>query len=253
MPLFEPPRLLRQGDAAVTLQWGDEVSDEAHARVVGCVQSIERAIADNRLHGVRACVPAFASLTVHFDEPSAAAWPVDASLSAIWLAREALLVQLARAAKPVTRAGRRWCVPVCFDADFAPDLPALAAAKGLSERAAIEALLAARLKVYMLGFMPGFAYMGGVPAMLQLPRRSTPRPSVPPRSLAVAGAMAGFYPWASPGGWHLVGRTPLALFDPTADEPALLAAGDEVQLQAMDRGPFEALDGGDRRPWLVER
>jgi KipI family sensor histidine kinase inhibitor len=94
----------------------------------------------------------------------------------------------------------------------------------------------------MLGFQPGFPYMGGLPAALERPRRATPRTVVPERSVAVAGRMCAVYPWRSPGGWHLLGRTPLALFDATAADPAWLHPGDEVHWRAIDRARFDALE-----------
>jgi inhibitor of KinA len=104
-------------------------------------------------------------------------------------------------------------------------------------------MIGSTFRVYMLGFQPGFPYMGGLPAALEMPRRATPRSVVPERSLAVAGRMCAVYPWRSPGGWHLLGRTPLALFDAARSvEPAWLRAGDEVRWAAVDRAAFDVLE-----------
>ncbi|MBU4518857.1 MAG: allophanate hydrolase subunit 1, partial [Gammaproteobacteria bacterium] len=103
-------------------------------------------------------------------------------------------------------------------------------------------LLAATFRVYMLGFQPGFPYMGGVPPELHMPRLPAPRQKVPAQSLAVAGEMCAVYPWESPGGWNLLGRTPVVLFDLRhAEQPALLAAGDEVRCHAVDRATHDRL------------
>ena len=110
-------------------------------------------------------------------------------------------------------------------------------------RQVIEVLCGATFQVYMIGFMPGFPYMGGLPAALEMPRLSSPRKAVPARSLAIAGAMCAVYPWESPGGWRLLGRTPLPFF--SAQEraaPALLAAGDRVRWQAITRAEFDVLE-----------
>lgn len=247
-----PPRLLPLGDGAVTLQFGDTVDAATHARVLGFVHALEQALAapagPGALGGVREWLPSFAAVTVIADDAHEAAAA----------ARDAALLALARQAAPRPVAGRHWRLPVCFDAEFAPDLPALAAARGLAE-AQVQALFTAtRFRVYLLGFLPGFAYLGDLPEALAWPRRATPRREVPERSVAVAGRMAAVYPWASPGGWHLIGRTPVRLFEADAPEPALLRAGDTLSWLAIDRDRYEALaqraaaGALDRRDWCTD-
>jgi len=125
---------------------------------------------------------------------------------------------------------REHAFEVVFGGDAGPDLDAVAAATGLGADAVVGRLAAARLTVAFLGFSPGFPYLIGLPPELELPRRPSPRPRVPAGSVAIAGSFAGIYPSATPGGWHLVGRTEATLFDPTADPPARLAPGDTVRL-----------------------
>jgi KipI family sensor histidine kinase inhibitor len=225
-------RLLPLGDGAVTLQFGTEVSAEANARALGFCQALAQAVQRGELPGVVEWVPAFASVTVHAD---------DADESAA-TARDARLLALAEGAAPRRSAGRRWRLPACFEPAHAPDLAALAAARALSPQQAVELIVATPFRVYMLGFLPGFPYLGDLPAALEVPRLATPRREVPERSIAVAGRMCAVYPWASPGGWHLVGRTPVRLFDAAADEPALLRAGDEVVWQPVDAPTYDALE-----------
>ena len=233
MTRTDPPvRLLPLGDGAVTLQFGTEVSAAANARVLGFCRALADAVKQGELPGVVEWVPAFASVTVHCDDAD------EASAAA----RDTKLLALAAAAAPLQTAGRRWRLPACFDADHAPDLGALAEARGLSVAQAIELIAGTPFRVYMLGFLPGFPYLGDLPAALEVPRLASPRREVPERSIAVAGRMCAVYPWASPGGWHLVGRTPVRLFDPDADEPALLAPGDEVSWQPVDAATYDALD-----------
>jgi inhibitor of KinA len=216
----------------VTLQFGTEVSAEANARVLGFCRALADAVQRGELAGMVEWVPAFASVTVHADEADEAAAA----------ARDARLLALARSAVPLQAAGRHWRLPACFDARFAPDLQALAEARGLSPQQAIEAIVATPFRVYMLGFLPGFPYLGDLPAALEMPRLATPRREVPERSIAVAGRMCAVYPWASPGGWHLVGRTPVRLFDASAAEPALLAPGDELRWLPVDADTYAALE-----------
>lgn len=232
MPPTPAPRLLPLGDSAWTVELGQHIDDGTHARVMG----LSTLIAEQRgqhplLARVTDVVPTFRSLTVHFDAALTDAGALGAHLLA-----------LAQHAQGVHQTGRAWVLPVCFDDDLAPDLPQLCEARGLSRAAAIGLLLSVRLRVYQIGFQPGFAYMGSVPAALNMPRLSAPRQKVPAQSVAVAGAMCAIYPWESPGGWNLVGRTPLQLFDLRhAEQPAMLAAGDAVQWTAVDRATHDAL------------
>lgn len=229
------PRLRPLGDAAWIVEFGTVIDDAIHARVMGLAQALADAQQRGAWPQVLEWVPAYTTLTVHFNGSD----DNDVALHAA-----ADLLALARTAPPLLQPGRRWSLPVCFDADCAPDLAALAQARGLTVDAAVALLTRTPFKVYMLGFQPGFPYMGGLPAALEMPRRATPRTVVPERSLAVAGRMCAVYPWRSPGGWHLVGRTPLRLFDlRNGAAPAWLQAGDEVRWFAVNRAQFDDIEG----------
>ena len=228
------PRLHPLGDAAWIVDFGSSIDETTHERVMGLAQALADAQARGQWSAIVEWVPAYTSLTVHFS--------VDETGDAAFDAAGALLA-LARDTAPLSRPGRRWRLPVCFDAEFAPDLDELAQSRGLSPQQVVALMTRTAFRVYMLGFQPGFPYMGGLPAALEQPRRATPRTSVPERSLAVAGRMCAIYPWRSPGGWHLLGRTPLALFDATLPvDPAWLHPGDEVHWVAIDRGSFDELE-----------
>lgn len=226
------PRLLPVGDAAWTVEFGNAVDPAIHGRVLGFCSLLDTLAGDDRLAGVVEWVPAFRSVTVHFDP-----------LAADALAVRAVLADLAGKGGSLSAAGCRWHIPVCFDADCAPDLTAVAAEKGLAPEAVVRLLTDSVLTVYMLGFLPGFPYLGGVPAALDMPRLATPRKVVPARSIAVAGRMCAAYPWESPGGWRLLGRTPIRLFDPAnGRRPALLSPGDEVVWEPVDRATYDRLE-----------
>lgn len=233
--------LLALGDAAWTVEFGDAIDPTVHARVLGFAAALERVrSAAASASGEDAepwaaivdVVPTFRSLTAHYDPLRCDGEKLGAALLA-----------LAESAGTASSVGRQWTIPVCFDADLAPDLDDLATAKGLSREAVIALLCEATFQVYMIGFMPGFPYMGGLPEQLQMPRLASPRKAVPARSLAVAGAMCAVYPWKSPGGWRLLGRTPIPMFS-AADvaSPALLASGDRVRWRAVDRDAYSALE-----------
>jgi KipI family sensor histidine kinase inhibitor len=233
LPSTTHPLLRPLGDTAWIVEFGSVVDEPTHERVMGLARALGEAKALGRWSEVVECVPAYTTLTVHF----AATGDADAAQDAA-----AALLALAGSAPPLSRPGRRWRLPVCFDAEFAPDLDELAKAKDLSREQVVALMTGTAFRVYMLGFQPGFPYMGGLPGALERPRRATPRTVVPERSLAVAGRMCAVYPWRSPGGWHLLGRTPLALFDAAHSDPAWLHAGDEVHWVAVERLVFDELE-----------
>ena len=225
-----PPRLLPLGDTAWTLEFGDRIDPALHARVLGLAEALgaARASAGAPFSAIVDVVPTFRSLTVHYN-------PLQVDGERLGLD----LLRLAESAGSVSQAGRHWQIPVCFDDEYAPDLDELAQSKGLAREAVIALMTEATFQVYMIGFMPGFPYMGGLPEVLEVPRLSSPRKAVPARSLAIAGAMCSVYPWESPGGWRLLGRTPVPMFSASeADSPSLLASGDRVRWQAIDQARY---------------
>ena len=234
---FSPEaRLLPLGDAAWTVEFGETIDPSLYARVQGLASALARARSEaapgTAYAAINDVVPTFRSLSVYFDPLRTDAQGLGDTL-----------LQLARSSGSLEGAGREWLIPVCFDADFAPDLDALALAKGMRRDEVVALMCETVFQVYMIGFMPGFPYMGGLPKVLELPRLSTPRKAVPARSLAVAGAMCAVYPWQSPGGWHLLGRTPLPMFTASdSDSPSLLASGDRVRWQAIDRARYDAIE-----------
>jgi KipI family sensor histidine kinase inhibitor len=227
-----PVRLLSVGDAAWTVEFGSAMDPAIHGRVLGFCSLLDTLSADGRLEGVVEWVPTFRSVTVHFNPDQADA-----------MALRDLLGELAGKSGILSAAGCRWHIPVCFDAECAPDLADVATAKGLTPEAVVQLLTDSVFSVYMLGFLPGFPYLGGVPEVLDMPRLASPRKVVPARSIAIAGRMCAAYPWESPGGWRLLGRTPVRLFDAAnSRRPALLAPGDEVVWEAVDTATYAEID-----------
>ena len=220
-------RLLLLGDTAWTVEFGSTIDPVLHARVLGLAETIDKARSDALFSAIVDVVPTFRSLTVHYDPLRCDGQRLGAAL-----------LQLAETSGAKEAVGRQWRLPVCFDDEFAPDLAELAQIKGLTREAVIDLLTTVEFRVYMVGFMPGFPYMGGLPAELQMPRLASPRKAVPERSLAVAGEMCAVYPWESPGGWRLLGRTPVPMFSAADPVPALLASGDRVRWRAIDRATY---------------
>lgn len=135
-------------------------------------------------------------------------------------------------------------IPICCDPDFAPDLERVAHDAGLTSDAASDLHASAEYRVRFLGFSPGFAYMDGLPTPLHAPRLDSPRPRVRAGSVGIAGARTGIYPSDSPGGWRLIGATPLRMFDPAREDAALLSPGDRVRFRRITRAEFDALARG---------
>ena len=217
-------RLLPMGDAACTLELGQGIAPETNARCHDLARRFRDWLDSSQTPGVLDVVPTFRSVTVHVD-------PLRADAQAMG----EQLMQLAQATHTQHLPMREWRLPVCFGGEQGLDLEAVARQTQHSPSELIAAVCATPLRVYAMGFMPGFPYLASLPEALQLPRRSTPRTAVAPQTLAIAQAMACVYPWASPGGWHLLGHMPITLFDlRSPQQPALLAAGDALQFYAVD-------------------
>ena len=245
---YSEPKLLAMGDAAWTIELGADIDIDVNARCMGLAAAIAADIEAGTLVGILDIVPTFRSVTVHFDprEPASHSLP-------------AHLQSLARVASAPPTARRTWRLPACFDARYAPDLQAVAERQGISPDTVVAEFLSTPLRVYAMGFMPGFAYMAQIPQALACPRLTTPRTQVPPKSLAIAGRMAAIYPWLSPGGWNLIGAVPIPTFDLQVNgSPALFEAGDRVSFFAVDTATYQALEKpvrdpiAQRREFLVE-
>lgn len=156
-------------------------------------------------------------------------------------AQDALGLAIEQSSSLTEQPGRRVVLPVCYDVSMAPDLQRVCEITGLSATEVIARHQDALYEAELVGFMPGFAYLGGLDATLRVPRLSTPRPAVPAGSLGITGTQCAVYPTATPGGWNLIGRCPLQIFDPHRAQPALIALGDSVQFQSISVSEFERL------------
>ena len=207
-----PVRLYPLGDEALVCESPPPASLDVQRRV-WAVAALAR-----DWPPVREVVPGMNNLTLLFDPLTADRDALAAQLAAAW-----------READDTAIAGRDIDVPVEYGGEFGPDLAAVAAHTGLTAQQVIERHAAGEYVVFFDGFQPGFAYLGGLAAALHTPRRSEPRLAVPAGSVGIGGEQTGIYPAASPGGWQLIGRTQLALFDPARNPPALLLPGDRVR------------------------
>ena len=218
-------RIAAAGDAALLLEFPQEISPAINARAIALADVLRRRCGT----AIRDAVVGYATLTVYFDP-----LVVDAA----WL--EAEMSDAAAALEDLPDGtGAVIEVPVCYGGDFGPDLEDVASF-GRCEADEVIALHAAgSYRVYMVGFVPGFAYMASVDARIAAPRRSSPRTAVPPGSVAIAGGQTGIYPSATPGGWNIIGRTWLKLYDPDRPQPFLFRAGDTVRFRPVSRDDYE--------------
>ncbi|MCM8626729.1 5-oxoprolinase subunit PxpB [Accumulibacter sp.] len=227
-------RLLDAGDTALTIEFGETVDRRLLARVAAAEEILAQRVAAGRLAGVVETVPTFRSLTVIYD-------PLRTSRSALEpLIRSAL----EQAASAVARQGALWEFPVCYGdqlPEAGPDLADLAEHCGLTPAEVVELHSGVAYEVHLIGFLPGFPFMGDLSTRLARPRRVEPRVRVPAGSVATAGALTGIYPWDSPGGWHLIGRCPVPLFSADWARAALLQPGDRVRFRAVGVGEYHSL------------
>ena len=208
-------RIVTAGDSAVVVEFAECIEAEVNGRVVALAEMIDT----ERIAGVRDVVPTFRSVAIYFD-------PLRTDFDRLSERLERAAAD-ARPAPTIAREPIR--IPVSYGGAAGPDLEEVARHAGMTEAEVITLHAAPVYRVYMLGFVPGFAYMGTVDPRIAAPRRSTPRLRVPSGSVGIAGGQTGIYPSETPGGWQLVGRTPLEPFDPSRAEPFLLKAGDSVQ------------------------
>ena len=224
----EPARFQRASDQSLLIYFGNQITVEAHDRV----RRLLRLLDLEPIPGVRNLHPAYCSVLVKFD-----------ALKLEHADLESLLRQyLGRLADISLPEPRQVEIPVCYGGENGPDLMDVSALHKLTPEKVIDLHSSATYVVYFLGFVPGFAYLGELPEALATPRLSTPRRRVPPGSVGIAGNQTGVYPFATPGGWRLLGRTPIQMFRPDRSELSLVSIGDHVRFKPISAKEFHALE-----------
>ena len=219
------PRILPCGDSALAVEFGTVVDPRLNARVLAL---------DERLAGIPGiveAVPTYRSLLVHYD-------PVATDFATL----SAALVERARDLPDEPREGRLWRVPVVYGGAFGIDLDEVAARHRINPAELVRRHAAPTYRVYMIGFVPGYAYLGGLDPSIATPRRESPRLKVPAGTISIGGIQAVVASIEAPSGWHLLGRTPVRAFMPDRDPVFLFAAGDRVRFEPVDAARWEALD-----------
>ena len=216
-------------DQSLLVYFGQQITLDAHQRV----RKLLRLLESEPVAGIRNLHPAYCSLLVNFD--------------ALKLSHGRIGSDSAELPRPTRRLCasqiRENCeIPTCYGGEFGPDLNEVAALHGMTPAQVVELHASVTYVVYFLGFVPGFAYLGELPEALATPRLASPRRSTPPGSVGIAGNQTGVYPFATPGGWRLIGRTPLAMFRPDRNDMSFLSIGDRVRFTPISAARFAALE-----------
>ena len=228
MSAAEPARFQRASDQSLLIYFGQQITLGAHERV----RKLLRLLESEPLAGIRNLHPAYCSVLVKFDPLK---WRHEQL-------EEILTQYLGRLEDVTLPASRQVEIPVCYGAEYGPDLIDVSEMHGMTPAQVIELHSSTTYVVYFLGFVPGFAYLGELPQALVTPRLATPRRRVPPGSVGIAGRQTGVYPVATPGGWRLLGRTPIAMFRPDQEGFSLLSIGDRVRFTPISQEQFAALE-----------
>ena len=221
------------GDCAVTLQIGAEISEQVNREVVCALNALRKA----DIIGVVELVPTYTSICIHYDP---------AMLSYETLQRTIGQIKINLSEDNQEATGRIVEIPVCYGGEYGPDLSFVAQHNGLTPEDVIKRHSEGEYLVYMLGFLPGFAYMGGMDASIACPRLESPRTKIPAGSVGIAGTQTGIYPLSSPGGWQLIGRTPLKMFAIHGDQTQFaLSAGDRVRFVPITEETYREMEAAN--------
>lgn len=221
------PAVFPAGERALVLDFGNVIDDAVNDRVTAYRAGIEKA----RIPGILEVVPTYRSLLVLYDP--------------CIIRYDSLKEKLRAVSSSGTGAAggvlRLLSVPCLYGGEAGPDLSALSSMTGLPEEEIVRLHSAPDYKIYMLGFLPGFVYLGGLDSRICAPRLSTPRTRIPAGSVGIGGSQTGVYPVDSPGGWRLIGKTPLRFYDPAGDPPILCRAGDRIRFRPVGADEYEAI------------
>jgi KipI family sensor histidine kinase inhibitor len=213
--IYPESRLLPAGDTAILIEWADEIDDDVNDRV----HALAQALRDQSRPEIRDLIPAYSSLLICYDPHRVGFAQMRAFLQALLQSPQAYDAPPPRLIE----------IPTVYGGKFGPDLAFVAQHNGITEVEVIRLHASVTYRVYLIGFAPGFAYLGSVPQQIAAPRLETPRTRVAAGSVGIAGRQTGIYPMETPGGWRLIGHTDARLFDPSRDPPTLLRPGDRVR------------------------
>lgn len=228
MPLYSEPNFRHGGDRALFVEVGDEITPEVNRGIRNLLSAIDEA----NLAGVQAMAPTYRSILVYYNP--------------LAVGTEALREQIAKLYGNLEDAelgGAKVVeIPTLYGGEYGPDIDFVASHNGLSEKEVVEVHTGSDYLVYMVGFNPGFPYLGGMSERIATPRLPTPRVRMVPGSVGIAERQTGIYPLASPGGWRVIGRSPIRMFDPGREPPSLVEAGDLVRFTSVDEARYKEIE-----------
>ncbi|MDR1579993.1 MAG: 5-oxoprolinase subunit PxpB [Synergistaceae bacterium] len=226
--MYDAPKFLGSGDSCLVVEFSDSIEMEANFRL----QNLMRALAPKNVRGIREFVPTYRSLSIHYD-------PIKTDREKLEAIARKTLESLGGGGGETRRV---WVLPVLYGGEYGPDMSNVCAHTGYSENEVIKRHTKPEYYCYMLGFTPGFAYLGGLDETLGTPRLKIPRVLIPAGSVGIAGRQTGAYSIDSPGGWQLIGRTPLRLFDPgDSERPTLIEAGDWIKFRGVSVDEYASI------------
>jgi KipI family sensor histidine kinase inhibitor len=220
-------RILTEGDSSLLVEFGDEISPDINRRISATVQLLK----EQHVEGVVDLIPAFCSLLINYDPRVISFEEISQRVQGI------LKVDV----KAGTRKKKVYEIPVCYGGAYGPDIETIASHAGLSVEEVIRIHASRDYLIYMLGFLPGFCYLGGLDERIHTPRLSNPRIKISAGSVGIGGSQTGIYPLDSPGGWQLMGMTPVKTYDPSRDTPILVEAGDYIRFVPIDEAEFQRI------------
>jgi inhibitor of KinA len=233
--LKESPAYLPLGDQVLLLQFGQEVSKELNLYIHQYVQAIQAA----RIKGIQQVVASFCSISISYDPILIRYQHLVNALQQIDMTEQAI----------VDRKGKVLHIPVVYGGEYGQDLDDVADTVGLSPEEVIRIHSSEAYLIYMLGFIASFPYCGDLDSRISVPRRTNPRVKVEKGSIAIANRQTSIYPVSSPGGWHIIGRTPLITFDPYSNPPSRFRAGDYIKFEAITAAEAEGWNELTRKEW----
>jgi len=237
--MYEEARYLMSGDKGLVVEFGNEISESVNEKVRGMYLAIQK----NQMPGIYELIPTYRSLLIQYN-------PLVIEIDSLIEKLSEIEKDLGAIDLPKPRTVE---IPTIYGGEFGEDLGFVAEHNGLSEDEVIKIHSSTDYRIYMLGFTPGFSYLGGMSEKIAAPRLKTPRTKIPGGSVGIAGKQTGIYPMESPGGWQLIGRTPVKLYDPASETPIILQAGDYIRFIPIDKDEYDYIhDLAEKKQYKIK-